>query len=128
MANSNQNNRPDVSVRLGTVDANANITMMYAHKSFLLKGAALVSGATVPGSAAIHINAQLSYWLDGAQTFIGQKANSAPAVGQRVFDLNVPDEFEVPKGAVLVLVLTDEAGSFNWGNVNAAIDYQVRGN
>ena len=115
-------------MRLGTVDANANITLMYAHKSLLLKGAALCSGAAVPAGPANHMNAQLSYWLDGAETEIGQTSNSADFGGQRAWMLNVPDEFEVPKGAVLMVKLTDEAGTFNWSNVNAAIDYQVRGN
>lgn len=128
MSNSNQNNRPDVIVPLGDIAANGNITVFYAHKSVLLKNASLFSEQAMSGTAGQLLEFKMRMrTAAGDASDVTVEVNTQANTGNRVLNLNVPDEFEVPQGATLAVNIA-ETGNDTWTGVNFALDYQVKGN
>lgn len=128
MSNSNENNRPDIAVRLGTIADGVSIALLYAHKTMLLRNAALVFDTAVNHTAAANFVFFLRERMGAESEDVTNPVTTEEDVALGTpLDLGVDDEYILEKGHVLELVV-GETGAPADVNGTFTLDYQVKGN
>lgn len=127
MSNSNENNRPDVAVRLGAITAAGTRAVLYAHKTLLLRNAAMVFDGAVAGTPAANFSFTVR---DRAGAETNDVSNEVPGVAGigEALDLEVADEYVLEKGHTLQLVIAETGSAADISGATFVLDYQVKGN
>ncbi len=136
MSNSNENNRPQISVDLGEVTASKRVVLVHASKRMYIKAVALLVLSEIVASATNHLEVQLQVVSEEAgETLIATPEGTEgglPAYSPMQLALAAEeaeeDFIDLKKGQTLVAVLTVVgAGTLPAGS-HIAVDAQIKGN